>query len=415
MKLCLHAYRGRDLLGFWLRALLCIIACLAHGGFAAAQTGPAIQVEGNQRIDADTIRSYVHGRHGQTLDAADLDDALKALYATRLFEDVRIRRSGEGVIVTVTENRLLKRVAFEGNGKIKDDQLKKEVQSTAGGTLWRPMVQQDVEHIVEAYHRSGYFDASVEPKMIDGKDRQAELVFEIKEGKKVGVGRIVFTGNKAYGAERLKSEIKTGTTNILSFLLNNDLYDPDRIATDQSALRDFYLKHGYADVRVAAATEFDPAQKAFTVTFKVDEGSLYRYGTVDIRTDIPGLDATGLRSKLRTDAGSVFNAEAVQKTVEQLAVEAAREGHPFAAVHPADERDRSRLLINLTYAVEQGPRNYVERINIRGNSKTRDDVIRRELDIAEGDAYNRALVERAERRLKALGYFKTVKISSAWA
>jgi outer membrane protein insertion porin family len=386
---------------------------LAQAGSAAPATEPPILVEGNQRIDADTIRTYFRTARGQAADAAELDGALKALYATRLFEDVRIAHNGAQLTVRVVENPLIKRLAFEGNRKIKDDKLKPEIQSIVGGPLWRPIVQQDVARIVEAYHRSGYFDVSVDPKVIKGTDRQAELVFEIKEGRKIGIAQIVFVGNKAYGADRLKSEIKTGATNFLSFLLDNDVYDPDQIAVDQGKLRDFYLKHGYADIRVAAAAQFDPGPKAFIVTFTVDEGNQYRFGTVDIRSDLPGIDIGRLRAKLRTDAGSVFNTEAVEKTVEDLAIEAAREGHPFAAVHPHDDRDAAKHVINLVYGIEQGPRNYIERINIRGNSKTRDDVIRRELDLGEGDACNRALIERAERRLKNLGYFKTVKISDA--
>jgi outer membrane protein insertion porin family len=397
-------------------ALLAACVLLAMIGAAVAQnaTGesqPAIRVVGNQRIDADTIRSYFHASHGEP-DAAALDASLKALYATRLFADVRIAHADGTLVVTVKENPLIHRLAFEGNRKIKEDQLKKVVESKSGGTLWRPVVQQDVERIVEAYRRSGYFDASVDPKEIKASDRQADLVFEIKEGKKTGVGQIVFVGNKAYDDSRLKGEIKTGSTNILSFLLNNDIYDPDQIQTDQLMLRDFYLKHGYADVRVKAGAQFDPARKAFVVTFTVEEGAQYRFGTVEVRSQVDGLEPDGLRRKLRTDTGNVFNAEAVQKTVEDMATEAAREGHPFAAVRPESDRDAVRHLINVVYLVEPGPRTYVERIEIRGNSKTYDDVIRRELEIGEGDAYNRALIARAERRLKNLGYFKTVKIST---
>ena len=249
--------------------------------------------------------------------------------------------------------------------------------------------------------------------MINGSDRQAELVFEIKEGRKIGIAQIAFIGNRAYGAERFRSEIKTGAANVLSFLLNNDVYDPDQIELDRNRLREFYLKHGYADIRVAAAAQFEPGQKAFIVTLTVDEGAPYRFGTVDIGTDLPGMETARLRTKLRTDAGSVFNAEAVEETVEDLSIETAREGHPFATVHPRDDRDAAKHVINLVYSVEQGPRDYIERIDIRGNDKTRDDVIRRELDIVEGDAYNRALIARAERRLRNLGYFKTVKISDA--
>jgi outer membrane protein insertion porin family len=390
---------------------------LAEAPFAPAKaefTAPfIIRVEGNQRIEASSIRSYFHPGRGGHLDAADIDDALKALFATRLFTDVRITRSGEQLIVTVVENRTLDRVAFEGNRKLKDEQLKTEIQSKSGGTLWRPIVQEDVARIIEIYRRRGYFAARVEPKIIERPSQQADLVFEIQEGGKSGVKRIQFVGNRAYSSDQLKAAIRTGESNFLSFLLSNDVYDPDRIEADRDLLRRHYLKHGYADIRIVAArAEFDPDQDGFVVTFTIEEGSQYRIGSVGLQSSLRELDPAILRARLRPAAGDVYNAEAVQKTVEELSIEAARHGHPFVVVQPRDDRDRESHVVDLVYAVEPGPRRYVERIDIHGNRKTHDFVIRREFDISEGDAYNRALIERAERRLKNLGYFKTVKIES---
>jgi outer membrane protein insertion porin family len=395
----------------------------AGGSLAQALLAPAraqstalsaIRVEGNQRIEAASIRSYFHPGRGEQLEAADLDAALKALYATRLFADVRITHSGDQLIVTVVENPILNRVALEGNKKLKDEQLKAEIQSKSGGPLWRPVVQEDVARIAEIYRRSGYFAARVEPKIIARSSQQADLVFEIQEGGKTGVKKIQFAGNHAYSSDQLKGAIRTGETNLLSFLLNNDVYDPDRIEADRDLLRRYYLRHGYADIRVVAArAQFDPDQKGIVVTFNIEEGSQYRIGSVDLRSNLRELDPAILRARLRPDVGDVYNAEAVQKTVEDLSIEAARHGYPFVAVRPQADRDQASHVVNLVYAVEQGPRRYVERINIHGNRKTEDFVIRREFDIAEGDAYNRALIERAERRLKNLGYFKTVKIADA--
>jgi outer membrane protein insertion porin family len=372
----------------------------------------AIKVEGNQRIEADSIRSYFHATHGQQLEAADLDAALKALYATRLFADVRMRRSGDQVIVTVVENPTLGRVALEGNKKLKEEQFKTEIQSKSGGPLWRPIVQEDVARLVELYHRRGYFDARVEPKIIARPDARADLVLEIHEGAKTGVKKIQFAGNRAFSADQLKGAITTRETNLLSFLLDNDLYDPDRVEADRDLLRRYYLKHGYADVRVgAAAAEYDPTQKGIEITFKVEEGDQYRISSVDLQSGTGTVDPAVLGTRLRPGVGEVYDAEAVQQTVAALALEAARHGDPFAVVQPRADRDSARHVVHLLYAVEPGPRRYIERIDIHGNSKTHDDVIRREFDIAEGDAYNRALLERAERRLKNLGFFKTVKLS----
>jgi outer membrane protein insertion porin family len=381
--------------------------------FALAQTADQIIVQGNRRVEAETIRSYFRPAPGQRLDAAKIDEALKALYATGLFQDVRISQSGGRIIVTVVENAVINRVVFEGNRRIKDEQLSNEVQSKPRGTLSRPMVQADVQRIVEIYRRSGRYDVRVEPKIIELPNNRVDLIFEISEGKKTGVRSIRFVGNNSFSSMRLKEEIKTAETGLLAFLQTSDIYDPDRIEADRDLLRRFYLKHGFADVRIVSATaEYDPEHKSFIITFTIDEGPQYRLGKVDIQSNIRAVDAQSLRPRLRTLPGGVYNAEAVEKTVEAMAIEVARKGYPFAVIRPRGERDPATRTVNLVYVVEDGPRLYIERINIRGNTRTRDYVIRREFDLAEGDAYNRALIDRAERRLKNLNFFKTVKITT---
>ncbi len=398
------------------RAALCAIAAglflWASAGAAFAQAQTSVRVEGNRRIDTASVRAYFHPGPGGELTASDLDAALKALYATNLFSDVHIARAGDAVVVTVKENPVIRNLALEGNHKVKEDQLKGEVKSKSGGPLWRPVVQEDVQRIVEVYHRRGYFTVNVDPKIIKKSEDRVDLVFEISEGTKSGVKKIVFVGNRAFSADRLKATIKTGETNPLSFLLDNDLYDPDKVEADREALNGFYHKHGYADARVVSAkTEYDPEQKGFVVTFTVDEGSPYRVGSVDLRSTVNDLDPAFLRARLEPAPGDTFDPEVVQKTVEDMTIEAARQGYPFVAITPQPNPDRARHIIDLVYAVEPGQRRYVERIEIHGNNKTKDYVVRREFNIAEGDAYNRALVLRAERQLKKLGFFKTVKIT----
>jgi outer membrane protein insertion porin family len=379
---------------------------------APSPGGSSIKVEGSRRIEPDTIRSYFHAGTGGRLDAAALDAGLKALIASGLFQDVRIRRSGELVIVTVAENPVINRLAFEGNGKLKDDQLKTEVQSKAGGTLSRAMVQTDAVRIAELYRRSGYFNATVEPKIIELPRQRVDLVYEIAEQKKTGVKEIDFVGNKAFSSTRLKQIIKSGTTNLLSFILNNDIYDADRVEADRDLIRRFYRNHGYEDIRIiSAGANYDAKRKAIVIAFTVDEGPLYRLGKVDVQSSIGSVDAAALRSSVRTATGDVVNAEAIDKTVENLSIELAKRGIPFAVARAQLDRDRNGKIVNVVYNIEEGSRIYVERINIRGNLKTNDNVIRREFDLVEGDPYNRALVDRAERRLKALGFFKTVKIT----
>ena len=341
------------------------------------------------------------------------DAALKALLATGLFSDVRISHSGNRLVVTVVENPVINRVAFEGNKKAKDEQLSAEVQSKPRGTLSRPTVQADVQRIIEIYHRSGRFDVSVDPKIIELPNNRVDLVFEIKEGEKTGVKDIRFVGAKAYSSSRLKDVIKTSESNWLSFLQTTDIYDPDRVEADRDLLRRFYLKHGYADVRIVSAVgEYDPAKKGFVVTFTIDEGGQYRVGTIEVLSNVRAIDPSVLRSQLKLSQGSVYNADLVERSVESMTIQAARNGYAFANVRPRGDRNFETKTINLAFVVEEGARAYIERINIRGNTRTRDYVIRREFDLGEGDAYNRALIDRAERRLKNLNYFKTVKITN---
>ena len=415
MGICVRAVRGLALSCLILGGILVGAGSVtvAFSGAAVAQTVNSIVVEGSRRVEADTIRSYFKPGPGGRIGPEQEDEALKALIATGLFSDVRINHAGGRIVVTVVENPVINRVAFEGNKKAKDEQLSAEVQSKPRGTLSRPTVQADVQRIIEIYHRTGRFDVSVDPKIIELPNNRVDLVFEIREGDKTGIKDIRFVGTKAYSSSRLKDVVKTSESNILSFLQTTDIYDPDRVEADRDLLRRFYLKHGYADVRIVSAIgEYDPAKKGFVVTYTIDEGAQYRVGTVEVISNVHAIDPAGLRSQLKLGQGSVYNADLVEKTVEAMTIQAARQGYAFANVRPRGDRNFETKTINLAFVVEEGARAYIERINIRGNTRTRDYVIRREFDLGEGDAYNRALIDRAERRLKNLNYFKTVKITN---
>ncbi len=390
-----------------------MLAAMLASSPAAAQTVSSIQVEGNRRVEVETIRSYFKPGPGGRLDQAQIDDGLKALIETGLFQDVRISTSGGRVVVTVVENPVIGRIAFEGNKKIKDDQLSSEIQSKPRGTLSRPVVQSDAQRIAEIYRRSGRYDVRVNPEIIEQPNNRVDLIFTITEGSKTGVKSVEFIGNNTYSSYRLKDVIKTRESNLLSFLGGADVYDPDRVEADRDLIRRYYLKHGFADVQVVAAlTEYDPERKGFLVTFKIEEGQQYRVATVDFRSSIATLDGNALRSFSRVNVGSLYNAEALEKSVEEMQIEASRRGYAFAIVRPRGDRNFEAHTVSITFAIDEGPRTYIERINLRGNTRTRDYVIRREFDISEGDAYNRALVDRAERRLKNLDFFKSVKITS---
>ena len=394
----------------------CFGACGAARAAGAADL--AIEVTGNQHVDAATIRSYFHAGPDGRLDGAARDAALKALYDTGLFADVKISHDGGRIVVKVAENPLVRKVAVEGNKKVKDDDLKKGLQSKPGGPLSRFIVQGDVQRLLTIYRQHGYFQARIEPQTIDAKNGRVDLVFQIKEGDKLAVRKIGFSGNSAFAANKLTGVIKTGKSNFFSFLLDNDIYDADKIDNDCDLLRRFYRAHGYADAQVRSAASYEPSQEGVMLTFVIDEGPFYRFGKVDMESHIKTVDAAAFRSGVLTQSGDAFDADAVNKSVDALTMALARSGQPFATV--AARVDRAPLpagetgprTIDLVYTIDDGNHVYIERIAIHGNTKTNDDVIRRELDFGEGDAFNRALVDRAERRLKALGYFKSVKTTT---
>jgi outer membrane protein insertion porin family len=414
MKMWVRAYRGLSFACLlWGGALFGSIAPIIPVTPAMAQAAPTIVVEGNRRVEAETVRSYFRIVPGERLDAAKIDEALKALYATGLFTDVRIREVGGRLIVTVVEAPVINRIAFEGNKRVKDEQLSAEIQSKPRGAFSRAVVQADVQRIVEVYRRAGRYDVSVNPKIIDLPNNRVDLVFEIRDGEKTAVRDINFIGNRAYSAWRLRDVIKTSESSILSFFKNTDIYDPDRLEADRDLLRRFYLKQGYADIRIlSAVAEFDPAKRGFVITFTLDEGELYHFGTVDIQSNVRDVNLPALRARLRARPGDKYNAEAIEKTTEELAIEVSKGGYAFAQVKPRGDRNYETRTINVVFVIDEGPRAYIERINVHGNTRTRDYVIRREFDIAEGDAFNKVLIDRAERRLKGLGYFKSVKITN---
>src|SRR4051812_33431433 len=379
----------------------------------AAAAAETLAVQGNRRVDAETVRSYFHADANGRYQAAALDDGLKALVATGLFEDVKIDRTDGRTEVRVSEAKALDRVAFEGNKKVKDADLAAAVLSKPRAGLQRATVQGDVARIIQAYHHAGRDDVRVVPEIIDRGNDRLDLVFTITEGKKTPVRAISFVGNQAYGARQLRAVIKTSATNVLSFVTGGNVYDADRVNEDREQLRQYYRNHGYADAEVTnVRVDYDTASSGYNLIFAIEEGPLYRFGAIDVACDVPGLACERLSPQVLAQQGDAYDEGKLGKTAETLTAELAKLGFPFAQVEPIVNRNAQARLANITFRIEQGQRSYVERIEIHGNTRTRDDVIRREFDIGEGDAYNKTLIDRAERRLKNLNYFKSVKITN---
>lgn len=386
-----------------------VIAPQGFAPAAQAQTVGRIIVEGNQRIETETVLSYMQIGPGDPFDSEKIDESLKTLFQTGLFSDVRIFRRGGNLVVVVEENPMINRVNFEGNSEVKDKDLEKEVELKERTMFTRAKVQSDVQRIIAVYRRSGFYSARVEPKIIRLPQNRVDLVYEINEGVETKVKSITFVGNEAFGDSDLRSQITTSETAWWKFMSTSDRYDPDRLNYDKELLRRFYLKNGFADFRVISAdAELAPDGESFYITFTVEEGPLYKVNSVAINKGDTNLDEVSLRDAVQLTPGEDYDATKVDKSVENITIEAGKAGYAFAKVEPDIKKDEPNRTLDITYNVTEGPRTYIERIDIIGNNRTLDEVIRRELRLYEGDAYNRVLVERGRRRLTALDFFEKI-------
>jgi outer membrane protein insertion porin family len=370
-----------------------------------------IEVEGNQRIEPETIRSYMTIRIGDPFDPGLIDRSLKSLFATGLFADVVLRREGSALVVRVVENPIINRVAFEGNDKFEDDSLEAEVQLRPRMVYTRTRVQNDVQRIIELYRRTGRFAATVEPKVIRLSDNRVDLVFEIDDGPITEVRKIAFVGNEKYTDGELREVVQTRESKWWRFLTSADVYDPDAITFDRELLRRFYLSHGYADFRVmSAVAELTRDREAFFITLTIEEGARYRFGRVDVESQLRDLSSAQLLPHLTTEPGDWYNADKVESTIQKLTDEVGNLGYAFVDIQPDVNPDRDRRTIDVTYRVNEGPRVYVQRIDISGNSRTLDEVIRREFRFVEGDAFNTAKFRRSKQRIENLAFFSAVEL-----
>jgi outer membrane protein insertion porin family len=371
----------------------------------------AINVEGNKRLEPETIRSYLQFSVGDAYDPAKVDGTIKALFATGLFSDVRVDRSGADVIVTVVENPVINQIAFEGNSEVDTETLRNEVQMKPRSVFTRSRVLADVQRVLDVYRRQGRYTATVEPKIIELEQERVNLVFEITEGAATKVKGIHFVGNKAVGESQLRDVISTTEKGWFDFLKGTAIYDPDRMSLDRELLRQYYLKNGYADVQVTAANaELDRDGSGFFLTYSIDEGEQYAFGDINVESTVTAIDASQFKGEILTQGGDTYNATMIDKSVEALTGAVSKQGFAFARVRPQATPDPVSRTISLNYVIEEGPRVYVERINVSGNTRTKDYVIRREFKVAEGDAYNPLMVDQAKKRLSNLGLFKGVEV-----
>lgn len=380
---------------------------------AEAAVVSRIEVRGNKRVDAATIRDNIGIQPGKAFSNNDIDAAIKRLFGMGLFSDVQIKQAGGALVVSVSEYSVVNNVLFQGNKKIKDPALAAAVQLKPRESFDATKLEADKQAVLDAYRRIGRNDATVNARTVDLGEGRVNVIFEINEGDRTKIDAINFVGNEAFGGRRLRDVISTKRSNPLSWLTRGDVYDEDRLRADEEALRRFYYNHGYADFRIVSSNAvLDPATNDYTVTITVDEGQKYTFGSVQVESTIPGIDTQAVQGDIKTQEGATYSAKNIESTVIAVTEQVAGKGYPFAKVEPRGDRNFENHTISLVYSIDEGVRAYVERIEIRGNEKTRDYVIRREFDLSEGDAFNQVMIQRAKRRLDALDFFQTVNVST---
>lgn len=390
------------------------LVTLASATIAEAAVIQRVDVRGATRVSAETVRANITITPGKSFSNAEIDESVRRLYSTGYFSDVQISISGGTLVVVVSENQLVNQVVFNGNRKIKDDKLQGVVSTQSLGPYSEATIERDIQSIRDAYAAIGRNDVTVTTQTVEVADGRVNLAFVINEGDRTKIADINFVGNQAYSDSRLEAAIATKESGFLSFLSRRDVYNEDKLRADEEQLRQFYYNRGFADFRVISSDAvLDETTNKYTITFTVEEGERYNFGDVNIESTVEGVDPEELKGLLESRPGRLYRARDVQETITEISKRVAGQGYPFARVTPRGNRNFQTNTIAVDYLVDQGERAYVERIEIRGNTRTRDYVIRREFDLSEGDAFNQEMITRAKRRLEALGYFSSVNISTA--
>jgi outer membrane protein insertion porin family len=380
---------------------------------AAGDTISKIVVENNQRVEEETVKSYLDFKAGSKFDQNKINSSLKKLFASGLFSDVSFARSGSQIIIKVVESPIINKVSFEGNKRITSEILTGEISLSPRSVYTKGKVQEDTNKIQEAYRRSGRYDVTVNPKVVELDQNRVNLIFEINEGKKATVKKINFIGNHYFDNEQLKKVLNTKESHWYSFLSSNDTYDQDKVAFDKELLRKLYISKGYADFRVTSSTaEITKDKQSFVITFTVEEGEKYTFGDIKVTSTLPSLQVDTLNSSLKTKKGETYNANEVDSTIEAITTKLNDFGYAFVDINTEYNRNEKDHIMGITYTVSEGPKVYINRINITGNVRTLDKVIRREFRLGEGDPFNAAKIRRSKQRIENLGFFDKVDVDS---
>lgn len=370
-----------------------------------------IEVKGNRRVETPTIMSYIDVKPGQAISEYKVEEILKNLYATGLFADVVIDQQGDCLVIKVVENKIINRIAFEGNDRLKDEVLETEIGLRPREVYTPAKVQEAAQKIRDMYRLSGRYGAKVEPKIVEREQSRVDLIFEIKEGNLTRVNKIIFVGNDHFSTSRLESIILTKESRWYRFFSSDDTYDPDRLSYDKELLRRYYHEHGYADFKVdSVVAELDPDEQEFYITYTLNEGKRYQFGKVKLTINLPNLKHEGLKQLVTLEKGEWFDSREVERVVDKLSMAIGERGFAFVEIEPKLKRNRETLTVDIDFIVKEGRHVYINRIDIIGNDRTDDNVIRREIRLSEGDPYNSVKLKRSEQRIEGLDFFKKVEI-----
>ena len=402
--------------GFSRWILVFLVLAVALPTLALAQ-GTAvfsrIDVAGNQRVEADSVRAFAGIEPGQPVTPEQLNLAVRKLFDTGLFEDVQVMPEAGRLVITVVENPTINQIAFEGNDALDDDKLNEVIQLRPRLAYSVAAAEADAQRIIDAYRAQGRYAASVEPVIIRLPENRVDLVFQVSEGRKVGIQRISFLGNHAFSDRRLRRVIHTSQNNLLSFVIGNNTYDADRLEADKEALRQFYLERGYIDFRVLSATaDLARERTGFFLSFTISEGERYNFGKIGVSSSIPTLNAADFQALAGpVTGGGVYNQKLVDRVIQRMTYQAGQAGYAFVEIQPQVTRNPATRTVDINFQLVEGQRVFIERIDISGNTRTLDRVIRRQFHVVEGDAFNSREIKDAQDRINGLGYFKTATVN----
>ena len=394
--------------------LLALSTALVSVCEAQAAEVKNINITGLQRVEQETVLAYLDIERGQNVSQMDIDSALKRLYSTGLFADVSLDMLGNGeLLVKVSENPIINKRYFEGNEEIEDSMLEKELQLNAGSIYSVSKVQQDSQRIVEVYKRAGRYATVVDPKIIKRDQNRVDLIYEISEGPNAKIDKISFVGNNHFTDSELQSEIMSKESRWYRIFSSAENYDPEKTNYDKELLRRFYMRHGYADFRVSTAVgELSADKKSFVLTYVIDEGPRYKIKDINISSALRGVNTETLYPELLVEEGDWYDSDKIDKSAYNITEKLGQQGFAFVEVNPVLHKNTQTGDVNLTFDIEEGQRLFIDKINISGNTRTEDKVIRREFRIDEGDAFNASKIKASRRNIEALDYFSKIDMQT---